>query len=112
MSVDCIFCKIIKKEIPASVVYESDNVLAFEDIHPVAPVHVIMIPKTHIENVKTLTHNSVELVGELHLAAQDIAKIKGIEDYRLITNAGAGVGQSVFHLHYHLIGGKKMETLV
>ncbi len=103
----CIFCKIIDRQIPSAIVYEEDNVLAFNDINPVAPVHVIIIPKAHIANVNDLTSENAYVVGNIHLAAKKIAAKLGIADkgYRLINNCGADAGQTVFHLHYHLIGG-------
>lgn len=104
---NCIFCKIIKGQIPASVVYEDDKVLAFNDIKPVAPVHVIIIPKEHIADVKSLNAANASIVADIHLAAAKIAAKLGIADkgFRLINNCGADAGQTVFHLHYHLIGG-------
>lgn len=104
---NCIFCKIINKEIPASIVYEDDKVIAFKDISPVAPVHVLIVPKYHVENVEALDESSVEYVAAVHLAAKKVAKLAGINEkgYRLITNSGVEAGQTVMHLHYHLIGG-------
>lgn len=104
---DCIFCKIINREIPSTIVYEDDKVIAFNDIKPVAPVHVIIIPKQHIANVNALTEENAMAVAYVHLAAAKIAAKLGIADkgYRLINNCGADAGQTVFHLHYHLIGG-------
>lgn len=107
---NCIFCKIIDRQIPSTVVYEDDKVLAFNDINPVAPVHIIIIPKVHIANVNDLTAENAAVVGDIHLAAQKIAARLDIADkgYRLINNCGADAGQTVFHLHYHLIGGLKL----
>lgn len=104
---DCIFCKIIDKKIPATIVYEDDKVIAFNDIKPVAPVHVIIIPKAHIASVNALTEENAGAVADVHLAAAKIAAKLGIADkgYRLISNCGSDAGQTVFHLHYHLIGG-------
>lgn len=104
---DCIFCRIVNKEIPASVVYEDEKVLAFNDIKPVAPVHVIIIPKAHIGSVNELTEENAGVLGDIHLAAKKIAAQLGIADkgFRLINNCGADAGQTVFHLHYHLVGG-------
>ena len=103
----CIFCKIIDRQIPSTIVYEDDKVLAFNDIQPVAPVHVIIIPKVHIANVNELTSENAAVLGDIHLAARKIAEKLGIAEmgYRLINNCGAAAGQTVFHLHYHLIGG-------
>jgi histidine triad (HIT) family protein len=112
MSDTCIFCKIIKKEIPSKIVYENDRVLAFEDISPVAPLHVLIIPKEHIENVKDLTDKNLSVIADIHLAAKEIAKNKNIDDFRLITNCGKGAGQTVFHMHYHIIGGTQITKLI
>jgi histidine triad (HIT) family protein len=104
---DCIFCKIINRQVPASIVYEDDKVLAFNDIKPVAPVHVLIIPKVHIADIKALNEENAGIVADIHLAAARIAAKLGIADkgFRLINNCGADAGQTVFHLHYHLIGG-------
>ena len=111
---NCIFCKIIGKEIPSSVVYEDDKVLAFNDINPVAPVHVVIVPKLHIANVNELTAENASIIGDIHIAAKTIALKLGIADkgYRLINNCGADAGQTVFHLHYHLIGGRKLGVKI
>jgi histidine triad (HIT) family protein len=106
---DCIFCKIINKEIPSEILYETDNVIAFKDIHPVAPVHVLIAPKLHIENIEKLDSENISVVCDIHLAAKKIANDFGISEkgYRLISNCGKAAGQTVPHLHYHLIGGKR-----
>ena len=111
---NCIFCKIIDRQIPSTIVYEDDKVLAFNDINPVAPVHVIIIPKLHIANVNDLTPENAAMVGDIHLAAKKIAAKLCIADkgYRLINNCGADAGQTVFHLHYHLIGGLKLGVKI
>lgn len=100
--------------IPSSIVYEDDNVLAFKDINPVAPVHVVIVPKQHIANVNELTPENAPVLGKIHLAAKKIAENAGIADkgYRLINNCGADAGQTVFHLHYHLIGGIKLGAKI
>lgn len=110
----CIFCKIIAKQIPSSIVYENDIVLAFNDIKPVAPVHVIIVPKAHIASVNELTAENAAVLGDIHLAAKEIASKLGIaqDGYRLINNCGANAGQTVFHLHYHLLGGRKLGTKI
>lgn len=107
---NCIFCKIVKKELPASIVYENDNVLAFKDINPHAPVHILIVPKKHIESVNEVEDGDRETLGEIFLAAKEIAKNEGIAEkgYRLITNTGKDGGQLVRHLHTHLLGGKKL----
>lgn len=111
MKEDCLFCKIANKKIPASFVYENDEVVAFNDINPQAPVHIIIIPKTHIEKVSDLDLEHRNLITDLILAANQLAKTKNIADsgYRLVINTNRGAGQSVFHLHLHLLGGRPMN---
>lgn len=111
---DCIFCKIIDRKIPSTIVYEDDDVLAFKDIKPVAPVHVVIVPKRHIANVNELTPENASVLGEIHLAAKRVAAELGIANkgYRLINNCGADAGQTVFHLHYHLVGGTKLSVKI
>lgn len=110
---DCIFCKIVKKEIPADVVYEDDKIIAFKDIHPVAPVHLLIIPRKHIPSINHLEIKDKTLIGELFLTAQKIAREKGVDKtgYRLTFNIGKDAGQTVDHLHLHLIGGKELPWL-
>lgn len=105
-----IFCKIINKEIPAEVVMEEEDWLAIQDIHPQAPVHVLIIPKKHIESLAKVTEAEAELVGQLFVAANKVAKKLGLEQngFRLIINQGEHGGQLVPHLHLHLLGGKKL----
>ena len=105
---DCIFCRIIRKEIPSAAVYEDEKVYAFKDIHPVAPVHVLITPKQHIKSVSELTPENVSVLADIHLAAKKIAEEAGLSEsgFRLINNCGEDAGQTVPHLHYHLIGGK------
>lgn len=111
---DCIFCSIIDRKIPSTVVYEDDRVMAFNDINPVAPVHVVIIPKAHIANVNALTPENASIVADIHLAAGKIAEKLGVAEngYRLISNCGPDAGQTVFHLHYHLIGGLKLGAKI
>ncbi len=111
---DCIFCKIINREIPSKSVYETDKVYAFHDIIPQAPVHVLIVPKEHIASHNELTSENVEIMKDIHLAANEIANQLGISEsgYRLINNCGANAGQTVFHLHYHLVGGKTMGSKI
>jgi len=106
---DCVFCKIINKEISSDIVYETDTVIAFKDIHPVSPVHILIAPKMHIESIEGLNPENVSVVGDIHLAVKKIAGDFGISEkgYRLISNCGKAAGQTVPHLHYHLIGGRK-----
>ncbi len=111
---DCIFCRIVDRKIPSTVVYEDDRVMAFNDINPVAPVHVVIIPKVHIANVNALTPENAAIVADIHLAARKIAEKLGVAEngYRLINNCGPDAGQTVFHLHYHLIGGLKLGAKI
>lgn len=106
---DCIFCKIVAGEIPTSKVYEDEHVLAFKDIHPQAPVHVLVIPKTHIESVDKLDDATAELAAKALAAIPKAAHEMGLtEGYRVITNVGRHGCQSVFHLHFHVLGGKQL----
>jgi histidine triad (HIT) family protein len=107
---DCLFCKIVSGDIPAKKVHEDEHVLAFEDLHPHAPTHVLIIPKKHIRGLKEAQAEDAELVGRLHLAAAEIARQRGIEDgYRTVLNVGPKSGQSVFHMHVHLLGGRDLH---
>ena len=107
---DCLFCRIIKGEIPAKKVYEDEHTLAFEDINPQGPTHVLIVPKKHLPGLKEAQAQDAELVGRLHLAAAEIGRQRGIEDgYRTVLNVGPKSGQSVFHMHVHLIGGREMR---
>lgn len=104
---DCIFCKIIKKEIPADTIYENKDFIVFKDIKPKAPTHVLLVPKKHIVSVNEIKPEDKEMVGELFLTAQKIAEDIGIKKsgYKLVFNVGRGGGQLIDHLHLHLIGG-------
>jgi histidine triad (HIT) family protein len=110
---DCLFCRIILGEIPSTKVYEDDTVLAFRDIEPAAPVHVLIVPKSHIASLDAVQKADAELTGRLMLAAAEIARQEGIAEsgYRVITNIGKEGGQSVDHLHLHLLGGRQLSTL-
>ena len=105
---DCVFCKIINGEISAQVVFENDELLAFEDINPVAPVHVLVIPKKHIETLNDLSSAEAELVGKLFVCARNLASERGISEggYRTVMNCMSGAGQSVYHIHLHVLGGR------
>jgi Diadenosine tetraphosphate (Ap4A) hydrolase and other HIT family hydrolases len=106
---DCIFCKIINGDIPSTKVYEDDNVLAFNDLNPIAPVHVLIIPKTHIESANAVDENNSLAVAKLFEKIPVIAKKLNLTNgYRVITNCGSDGGQSVLHLHFHLLGGKQL----
>lgn len=102
----CIFCKIARKEIPSKTVLETDDVLAFRDLSPQAPVHVLVVPKAHLSRLSAATPADEALVGECVSAAAAVAKSEGLSSYRLVINDGADAGQSVFHLHVHLLGGR------
>lgn len=110
MSEECIFCKIVKKQIPSTIVYEDEDILAFKDIHPVAPVHILIIPKKHIPTITDISEEDIDLIGKIHLVAGKIAKDAGIWDqgFRLVNNCRSDGGQVVYHLHFHLLGGKNM----
>jgi histidine triad (HIT) family protein len=103
---DCLFCKIIKKEIPAKLVYEDTQCFAFRDINPQAPTHILIIPRKHIPKMADLSPADKELVGHLNWAAKEIAAKEGLKDFRLVNNNGSEAGQSVFHIHLHLLGGR------
>ena len=107
---DCLFCKIVAGEIPADIVYESDTALAFRDINPQAPVHVLVIPRKHIATINDIAEDEQALVGSLYTAAREIAAAEGIADdgYRAVMNCNESAGQSVFHIHLHVLGGKPM----
>ncbi len=108
---DCIFCKIVGGEIPSKKVVEDDDLFAFEDINPVAPVHVVVIPKRHIETLNDVSETDTVLLGRLLLSAQSIAREKNLSDdgYRTVINCMSGAGQTVFHLHMHVIGGRGLR---
>jgi len=107
----CIFCRIVAGEIPARRVYEDDDVLAFADLHPQAPVHILLIPKVHIESVAHAGPEHAAVLGQLLLAGAAVARQVGVADsgYRLVTNIGEDGGQSVFHLHVHVLAGRPMR---
>ena len=106
---DCLFCKIIAGNIPAKTVYEDDKVFAFEDINPKAPTHVLIVPNRHVAGLKEATPEDAETLGYCQLVAAKIGRERGIEDgYRTVYNVGPRAGQSVFHLHLHLLGGRDM----
>lgn len=108
---DCLFCKIVKREIPASIVYEDDRLLAFNDINPQAPTHVLVIPKKHVATLNELQAVDDQVIGELVRRAAAIARERGIDNsgYRTVFNTNRGAGQTVFHVHLHLLGGRGME---
>ena len=109
---DCLFCKIVAGEIPSSKVYEDDQILAFRDIAPVARVHVLFIPKAHIAGVREITADNAAVVAHIFTVIPQVAKELGITDYRVVSNNGAEAGQTVHHLHIHLIGGATLGGMV
>ena len=105
---DCLFCKILAGDIPAEIIYESDTAMAFRDINPQAPTHVLIIPRKHVATINDIGPGDQEIVGSLYSAAREIAAAEGIADegYRAVMNCNEGAGQSVFHIHLHLLGGR------
>jgi histidine triad (HIT) family protein len=110
----CVLCKIVRKEIPAKVVYEDKKVMAFHDINPQAPVHVLVIPKEHIPTLNNLEEKHKELIGHIFLVIKEIAKELGIAEsgYRVLVNCNRDGGQEIYHLHFHLLGGKPLGPMV
>jgi histidine triad (HIT) family protein len=107
---DCLFCRIIRGEIPSKKVYEDEYTYAFDDINPQAPTHVLVVPKKHVRGLKEAMAGDAELIGYCQLAAANIARQRSIEDgYRTVLNVGPRAGQSVFHLHVHLLGGRNLQ---
>ena len=108
---ECIFCKIAKGQIPCKMVYEDDKVIAFKDISPEAPIHVIIIPRQHIVNLNLLKQDEVEIIGHIFMVAKKIVKTLGIDKsgYRIVNNCGEQGGQTVQHLHFHLLGGRMLK---
>lgn len=104
----CLFCEIINGNIPSTKVYEDDMIYAFRDINPVAPVHVLIVPKIHIDCVNDVTEENSKYVAHIFEKIPEIAKAEGISSYRVINNCGADAGQTVMHLHFHLIGGVEL----
>ena len=111
MSDSCVFCKIVSEAAKANIVYRDEQVTAFRDIHPVAPTHILIVPNKHIESVATLDTEDEQLMGYLFTVARKLAEEEGIVKggYRIITNTGVNAGQTIFHLHLHLIGGQRMR---
>ncbi len=111
---DCLFCKIARKEIPAAVVYEDDTLIAFKDINPQAPVHLLLIPKAHCENLNDLSPETADAAARIPGVAAQLARDHGVAEggWRLTTNCGVDGGQGVYHLHFHVIGGKPLGSRV
>ncbi len=111
---DCIFCKIVKGEIPSEKVYEDDELVAFKDINPVAPIHILVIPKRHISMLTDLKESDELLIGKIFTTINKIAKEQGFmeQGYRVIANCGKDSGQEVMHIHFHILGGKKLGAKI
>ena len=108
---DCLFCRIINKDIPSRIVFEDDRIFAFEDINPQAPTHILIIPKQHFESLEEAPNDSQDLLGYVLMQAREIARERGLHKsgYRLVLNTGRDSGQEVFHIHFHLLGGRRMS---
>ncbi|MFO8173988.1 MAG: histidine triad nucleotide-binding protein [Gemmatimonadota bacterium] len=108
---DCLFCRIASGEISADLILETSDVLAFRDINPQAPTHILIIPREHISSVSEMEEDQAPILGKLFLAARNLARKEGIQEggYRMVVNAGSDAGQSVFHVHMHLLGGREMK---
>lgn len=107
---DCIFCKIIKKEIPSSIVYEDEEIIAFKDINPAAPIHILVVPKKHISSLVELEKEDELLIGKIYTVINKVADIVGVKEngYRVIVNCGKDGGQEVGHIHFHFLAGAKL----
>jgi len=107
---DCLFCKIVSKDVPAQVVLDRDDVLAFRDVNPQAPTHILIIPKEHVRSIAEIEEGHGDMLADVAQAAAQLAHAEGIDEsgWRLVTNVGPDAGQSVFHLHFHLLGGRSM----
>lgn len=111
---DCIFCKLANGEIPTNMVYEDDKIAAFRDVNPVAPHHILVVPKKHYESLEDISHEEMDIIADIHRAIRKIAEQEGFaeEGYRVINNCGKNGGQEVLHIHYHLLAGKPMTRLI
>ena len=107
-----IFAKILRGEIPSDKVYEDEYVFAFNDINPQTPVHILIVPKAEMTRLGDCTDNDVDMLGRLNVAAANIAREQGLESFRTVMNSGSGAGQTVFHLHLHLLGGKELTESI
>lgn len=106
---NCIFCRIVNKEIPANIAFEDDNILAFNDVNPEAPVHLLLIPKIHISSMNDVNEQNIEVITNIFVKIPQICKNLGVESYRIVNNCGEMCGQSVFHMHFHVLGGRQMN---
>ena len=111
---NCLFCKIIKGDIPSTKVYEDEEVYAFKDINPEAPVHILVVPKKHISSINEIEDEDRELIGKIFISIKKIAKEQGVEEsgYRVVSNCGKDAGQTVMHLHFHILAGKDLGEKV
>ena len=111
MTDECVFCRIISGEIPSNTVYDDGEIVAFRDVQPIAPTHILIVPRRHISGVNELAPGDEALVGRIVLVARQLAQKEGIDEsgYRLVVNCGPDGGQAVMHLHLHLIGGRKLD---
>ena len=111
---DCLFCKIVNKEIPSKIIYEDEEILAFHDINPLTPIHILVIPKKHIKSVIEIREEDEKLIGKIYTVINKIGRELGINEkgFRVITNCGEDGGQEVKHLHFHLLAGKKLGTKI
>jgi len=110
MSSSCVFCQIVEGKAPARIVYKDSEVVAFEDINPQAPVHILLVPKKHIQSVRELSSEDADIIGKIYLVAKSIAEDKNIkEGFRIVVNSGDKAGQSIYHLHFHLLGGRRFR---
>lgn len=106
---NCLFCKIAAGDLPSSIVYQDEHVVAFRDINPAAPQHILIVPRHHLSSMEDLTSEDAQLLGRIFMTAKQIADESGLEEgYRFLTNVGPDAGQSVLHLHFHLLGGRKL----
>jgi len=109
VSDSCIFCRIVRREIPASIVNEDDDVLAFKDVNPQAPTHVLVVPKKHVATLGDVTPEDAPLAGRWFQAVRKTAGLLGLTDYRIVLNNGEGGGQAVFHVHFHILAGRRFH---
>jgi histidine triad (HIT) family protein len=109
---DCLFCKIAAHEVPAEIVYENDAIIAFKDINPKAPVHLLIVPKRHYATLNDIPDEEMEIIAEIHRVVKRLAREFGVADsgYRTLVNTNADGGQVIYHVHYHLIGGRRLRV--
>ena len=107
---DCLFCKIVRKEIPSEIVYENDDIIAFKDINPEAPVHILVVPKKHIESIAKLEDEDYNLIPKIYKDINEIVEKQHVKEtgFRVVTNCGKNAGQTVMHLHFHILAGKEL----